>query len=94
MKENENGFYSQGTLAFDNCTELFKPQDNAVLAYFGTDLEMKENENGFYSQGTLAFDNCTELFKPQVYYKEFVPHLPLAHAQEMMKTKMERSKME
>ncbi|MGH0114485.1 UNVERIFIED_CONTAM: hypothetical protein FKN15_018804 [Acipenser sinensis] len=81
MKENENGFYSQGTLAFDNCTELFKPQDNAALAYFGTDLEMKENENGFYSQGTLAFDNCTELFKPQVYYKEFVPHLPLAHTQ-------------
>ncbi|XP_058843261.1 transmembrane protein 87A-like isoform X2 [Acipenser ruthenus] len=55
--------------------------DNTALAYFGTDLEMKENENGFYSQGTLAFDNCTELFKPQVYYKEFVPHRPLAHAQ-------------
>lgn len=60
---------------------VFNTLDNAALAYFGTDLEMKENENGFYSQGTLAFDNCTELFKPQVYYKEFVPHLPLAHTQ-------------
>ncbi|KAK1158937.1 transmembrane protein 87A-like isoform X1 [Acipenser oxyrinchus oxyrinchus] len=60
---------------------VFNTLDNAALAYFGTGLEMKENENGFYSQGTLAFDNCTELFKPQVYYKEFVPHLPLAHAQ-------------
>ncbi|KAK1160448.1 transmembrane protein 87A-like isoform X1 [Acipenser oxyrinchus oxyrinchus] len=60
---------------------VFNTLDNAALAYFGTDLEMKENENGFYSQGTLAFDNCTELFKPQIYYKEFVPHLPLAHGQ-------------
>ncbi|XP_041122474.1 transmembrane protein 87A-like [Polyodon spathula] len=60
---------------------VFNTLDNAALAYFGTDLEMKENEKGFYSQGTLAFDNCTELFKPQVYYKEFVPHQPLAHAQ-------------
>ncbi|KAK6481149.1 transmembrane protein 87A-like isoform X1 [Huso huso] len=66
---------------------VFNTLDNAALAYFGTDLEMKENENGFYSQGTLAFDNCTELFKPQVtpgpsvYYTEFVPHRPLAHAQ-------------